>query len=282
MEDAAVSCGDSHALNSSFEEFDESEKILAYHQSLIYEAKIIKKETRGEQEMFLIHYQGWKDRWDEWVDSSRIMKYNNENRKFAEDLKTEFKKLVSKVPPFQKSKKRKTDFLTEENPRQLVVIELPQAIRKRLLQDSDYISQKFLVTIPKSPSVTDIFNNFIASCSTLEKDQQEKLREGLNGIKLYFNQCLGHFLLYRFEKRQYCETLKLYQTKSIVDLYGIEHLLRFLVIFPHKLHDARIEGEALQILRATTVHLITHLVKNLSELVPSYEAATPPYIRLAS
>jgi len=233
--------------------------------------------------MFLIHYQGWKDRWDEWVDISRIMKYNNENRKFAEDLKTEFKKFVSKVPPKEKekSKKRKTE-LTEETPRQMVNIELPALIRKRLLQDSEYISLKFLVTIPKSPSVTDIFNNFIASCSTLEKEQQEKLREGLNGIKLYFNQCLGHFLLYRFEKRQYCETLKLYQTKSIVDLYGIEHLLRFLVIFPHKLHDARIEGEALQILRATTVQLITHLVKNLSELVPSYEAATPPYIRLAS
>jgi mortality factor 4-like protein 1 len=65
-------------------EFEEGEKVLAYHQSLIYEAKILKKEFRslplskgGEMKAFyLVHYQGWKEKWDEWVDSSRLLEIN--------------------------------------------------------------------------------------------------------------------------------------------------------------------------------------------------------------
>eukprot|EP01113_Clastostelium_recurvatum_P034526 TRINITY_DN4693_c0_g1_i3.p1 TRINITY_DN4693_c0_g1~~TRINITY_DN4693_c0_g1_i3.p1 ORF type:complete len:349 (+),score=65.25 TRINITY_DN4693_c0_g1_i3:238-1284(+) len=94
--------------------FSENEKVLAFHQGMIYEAKVQKatftaekpvkdplrtpvtaaslEESQGPpQWWYLLHYQGWNDRWDEWVDASRLLKYNDENKqlqaKMAEDHK---------------------------------------------------------------------------------------------------------------------------------------------------------------------------------------------------
>ena len=35
---------------------------------------------------YLIHYHGWADRFDEWVDESRILKYTEENQKIQESM----------------------------------------------------------------------------------------------------------------------------------------------------------------------------------------------------
>jgi len=37
------------------------EKVLVFHLGNLYDAKILKIEN----ERYFIHYQGWKDRWDE-------------------------------------------------------------------------------------------------------------------------------------------------------------------------------------------------------------------------
>ena len=33
---------------------------------------------QGREQPYLIHYQGWKERYDDWVDSARIQKYDKE------------------------------------------------------------------------------------------------------------------------------------------------------------------------------------------------------------
>jgi len=81
--------------------FEEGEKIRAYHQGLIYEGKILRIENRldpessrlGERKLFFfLHYNGWKERWDEWVDESRILKYNEDNLKIQVALVFHFLK----------------------------------------------------------------------------------------------------------------------------------------------------------------------------------------------
>lgn len=88
-------------------EFRPNAVVYAYHGPLIYEAKILKtrrandshvlnsegkKESMEEnpkltkwvdllsQNTYLLHYQGWNSKWDEWVTSERILEYNEENK----------------------------------------------------------------------------------------------------------------------------------------------------------------------------------------------------------
>ncbi|PWN52642.1 NuA4 histone acetyltransferase complex, Eaf3/MRG15 subunit [Violaceomyces palustris] len=63
------------------------EKTLCFHGPLIYQAKVLKAEKwSGDDNAsgqtgphYLVHYQGWKQTWDEWVPESRLLKLNDEN-----------------------------------------------------------------------------------------------------------------------------------------------------------------------------------------------------------
>ena len=57
-----------------FEEYDVGERILCYHEFLIYEGKVLQRKTlsSNKQMQYFIHYRGWDEIWDEWV---RILIY---------------------------------------------------------------------------------------------------------------------------------------------------------------------------------------------------------------
>ncbi|SPO28173.1 related to Chromo domain protein MRG15 [Ustilago trichophora] len=67
--------------------YSDNEKVLCFHGPLIYSAKIRKAEKwTGEDNVtgqvgphYLVHYDGWKKTWDEWVPETRLLKYNDEN-----------------------------------------------------------------------------------------------------------------------------------------------------------------------------------------------------------
>jgi len=65
----------------------EGERVLAYHRELLYEAKVMKRERRIDPDTneldyaYYLHYNGWNDRFNEWVDPSRMLKYNDDNKK---------------------------------------------------------------------------------------------------------------------------------------------------------------------------------------------------------
>lgn len=48
--------------------FTVGEKVLVFHLGNLYDAKILKVEN----ERYFIHYQGWKDRWDEVSQRKKI------------------------------------------------------------------------------------------------------------------------------------------------------------------------------------------------------------------
>lgn len=67
--------------------FQEGEKVLCYHGSLLYEAKCLKVDTvRSGEFLYFIHYNGWSKNWDEWVPLKRVLKLNEENLKKQEEL----------------------------------------------------------------------------------------------------------------------------------------------------------------------------------------------------
>ena len=69
----------SRKANRKFK-FAENEKLLCYQGPLIYEAKCLQAEVRNnDKHFYLVHYSGWNKHWDEWVDESRVLKYNEAN-----------------------------------------------------------------------------------------------------------------------------------------------------------------------------------------------------------
>lgn len=119
--------------------FDIGGKCLAFHGPLLYEAKILrsydgetKKMTNLEDEnsesndvevpeelkdedCYLIHYQGWKSTWDEWIGHDRIREYNDENIQLRKDLIQEARE--SKKQEQLKKKKRKAGSQNEDSKR---------------------------------------------------------------------------------------------------------------------------------------------------------------------
>ncbi|KAJ2161992.1 Esa1p-associated factor [Coemansia sp. RSA 552] len=68
-------------------QFKANERILCFHGPLLYEAKVMKAEVWDGSNPdapepgphYFVHYKGWKQTWDEWVDESRALKFNEEN-----------------------------------------------------------------------------------------------------------------------------------------------------------------------------------------------------------
>ncbi|XP_026423502.1 uncharacterized protein LOC113319469 isoform X1 [Papaver somniferum] len=79
-----------HQTDPSPLSFFEGERILAYHDPLIYEAKVVTVEIKNPYDNtkeYLIHYKGWNKKWDEWVGVERLLKFTEENKKLQEELK---------------------------------------------------------------------------------------------------------------------------------------------------------------------------------------------------
>ncbi|KAG8994507.1 Esa1p-associated factor, partial [Tulasnella sp. 427] len=76
-----------------------NEIVLCYHGPLLYEAKVMKAAYWDETttktgvlgEHYFIHYKGWKQTWDEWVPSSRVLKFNETNRAHQKSLNEQVK-----------------------------------------------------------------------------------------------------------------------------------------------------------------------------------------------
>merc|ERR1712096_23279 len=58
-------------------------RVMAFHDPLIYEGKVVKYEDRSAQaddvHWYQIHYLGWSKKWDEWVPEKFVMEFNDES-----------------------------------------------------------------------------------------------------------------------------------------------------------------------------------------------------------
>ncbi|VVC37212.1 Hypothetical protein CINCED_3A010625 [Cinara cedri] len=101
--------------------FNEGERLFVYYKKEIYEGMC--KETRwsidNSQPEFLIHYIGWKNKWDEWMDEDQLLKWTDVNyiyyrrakaarMKYSKESKN-FNYLISKKRKQVERKKGKVD-----------------------------------------------------------------------------------------------------------------------------------------------------------------------------
>ncbi|XP_014498559.1 protein MRG2 [Vigna radiata var. radiata] len=259
--------------------YAEGEKLLVNHSNHLYIAKVRKVEyNNAEGWQFLVHYDGWKKSWDEWVGMDRLMKPTEENmrKKRALDEKHGIGK-NPKVPrgPLAKSKstnvsrgrKRRNEPVIKPkialDPDKLVTIQIPPTLKKQLLDDCEFINHLGkLVKLPRSPNVKDILKNYfdyrLKKCGSMA----DSVEEIMKGLCRYFDKALPVMLLYKTERQQYQEACPANVFPSAI--YGAEHLLRLFVKLPELLFHASIEEETLTELRAQLLDFLRFLQKNHS------------------
>ncbi|EIW52852.1 MRG-domain-containing protein [Trametes versicolor FP-101664 SS1] len=240
----------------SAQTFTVNERVLCYHGPLIYEAKVLKTETWDASNTqsgvvgphYYVHYKGWKQTWDEWVDASRLLKFNETNIGLQKALQSQSQAAQaasassSKAAKAQSGKdvagasgrgglggrkdgargtKRGRD--EDEGTRKPEMkLNVPETLKVLLVDDWEAVTKNNqLVGLPRKPSTIDVLEDFkqhvlAQGASTQLKDPKILLPTIIAGLQTYFDRALGANLLYRFERPQYAEIRKKYVTGPTV------------------------------------------------------------------
>lgn len=255
--------------------FIEGEKVLVYHGSRIYDAKVIRTQFRTNEWKCFVHYLGWNKKWDEWLCLDRLMKYTEENVKQQQFL--EKKDGTDKNPKLShtsqtilksyngtRGKKRKNDSIIKGAIRmEELVIQMPRALRKQLVDDCESVTHLGkLVKLPRTPNVDDILKKYLEYRSKSDDLKAHSVEEILKGLCCYFDKALPVMLLYKNERQQYEKAIA--DNVSPSSVYGAEHLLRLFVKLPELLVDANIEEETSKELLQRLADFLKFLHKNQS------------------
>lgn len=265
------------------------ELIFAFHHSFLYEAKILETEVRAETDKstgvtvnkpyYNIHYQGWKDRWDEWVDHSRMLKHNPSSVLMRNKLLEE---VINSKTAAKKGKSRSKRKAAELRHKNVTPIDMPAKLQKRLVRDQRLVASKCLVPLPREPTVAQILSGYKAQLKEGEQQEGEREVEVVDGIQKYFDAALGSLLLYRFERIQYAEAIKSFAGKRMSEVYGAEHLLRLFAQLPELVAEAGIDEEGRLYIKEKGEAILDYIKENRKTmLLKDYEESSPVYRRMA-
>lgn len=123
--------------------------------------------------------------------------------------------------------------------RPAVKINVPDHLKSILVDDWEYVTKNLSLTpVPNPHPVFEILDTYFEEKKgqrRLGSPEADILEEVVEGMKDYFNDCLGKILLYRFEREQYFEVrqsidkgLEGFKDKSVGEIYGAEHLCRLI------------------------------------------------------
>jgi mortality factor 4-like protein 1 len=217
------------------------EHCLCYHGPLIYEVKVLKVqyfELSGSPSgipgpHYFVHYKGWKQTWDEFVAPGRLLKYNEENVRLRDRLKEQREAEIAAAAVASGSHggakgksgtkdgagaRRAKDGVTARgtkrareddgdatyhHPRRVEMkLTIPETLKSQLVDDWENVTNKnMLVTLPRSPSVEEILQEFEEHIKKTKppnvmnmKEPMKTLQTIVTGLRMYFDRALGgHF-----------------------------------------------------------------------------------------
>lgn len=261
-----------------------------------------KQEELMNVDTYYLHYQGWKSKWDEWVTLERILENNEENRYKKKELDQLTKRkrtapspaatlnsstngTASKDKKVERKVKKQKQGAKKGNPH--LHLEFNNQLKYLLVDDWEYITKdKKIIELPSKNPVSHIIKEYSEYRKTNlnDKVQLDVLDEVLLGLELYFNKSLSLNLLYKYENLQYLELLKedkINTTTHQSEVYGIEHFLRLMILFPGLISDTTMDGVSISVLMNEITEILSFLTKNLTEYTNNYIYASPQYDSLA-
>lgn len=296
-------------------------KVLAYHGPLIYEAKVMKvheknkyyvENLEGRQEplsetdfpmdllkddAYLLHYKGWKLKWDEWVGNTRVMEYNDHNLKVKKEVyakfREQFKKPTTPQPQTNGSStktegkggsKRKSAAKQEIKPKRKkldIILPMPDKLKYLLVDDWEFVTKdRKIISLPVEKPISVILKEYAeykAANDTLPEDLNVS-NEIQTGILAYFNQAVRLILLYKYERLQYGNLIK--ENGSDIDLceyYGMEHLLRLFVSLPGLVGQTSMESPSITVMMNHVKQILMYLEQNYDSYLNNYDDTSPAY-----
>lgn len=261
--------------------FKENDLVLARHGPLQYLAKVLDADVNKG---YLIHYDGWNSRWDEWVTPDRVVPNTEENKKKAAELKRDIyakAKRSSSVASTSTTgssskKKRESAAVAEdvEEPQEEeaneatanVRLVLSDEIKTLVIRDWEQLTQnKKLCILPKpeEKSVERIMKDFTSS-----KKSAAVFNQIAQGILVYFDKALPSVLLYRSEKAQYDKLKADNPLKRNCQLFGGEHLLRLFVRLPQLLMSTDLDDSETKQLCSRLQDMLRFLSKKAGDYFP--------------
>ncbi|ORZ40501.1 MRG-domain-containing protein [Catenaria anguillulae PL171] len=310
-----------HGVTDGQAQYSTNERVLCYHRSLIYEAKILR--TRKEDDgsaRYLVHYKGWNSKWDEWVASDRMLKDTPVNRQLQAQIAEEQakqgidKRALPSALGFTREKKdeggrpvkkeragasnkassraaaaeapRQQGQTPHDQPRQSpITLTFPDSLKAYLVDDWAKISNQMLVPLPCNKTVATILHLYAQQRlehSDPDGRDADFVNETVAGIRSYFDHALGNMLLYRFERLQLQEVLREFGDQPMSAIYGFEHLLRLFVELPRLMSHTKIDGEPAMMLNRQLNDFLEWLAANLDKFrAPMYDNAPSAYINVA-
>ncbi|KAI9505207.1 MRG-domain-containing protein [Coemansia spiralis] len=291
--------------------FKPNERILCFHGPLLYEAKVVKAEMWDGRDAdasdpgphYFVHYKGWKQTWDEWVDESRALKFNEENLAKQKALKQAALQARGQAQQHEdRERKRVVPAAAEESQTcpgvereeggqkgPEVKLPIPNALKAQLVDDWERITKdKLLVPLPRDPSVAQMLMQYQESRRAAKDKRKgahrddEIVDEVIDGLKVYFDRALGNILLYRFERYQYKQMREKFPDKPLSEIYGAEHLLRLFVQLPNLIAHTNMDDDAVQLLKENLSDILKYMHKYAKTLfAEEYENASPAYVAIA-
>lgn len=267
------------------------ERVLVPHTDKFYVAKVTKCEKREDGWYYLLHYQGWNKKWDEWVEAGGLTKYDvklvtvSETNTAANEGPVSVPERADVSDSAAVGAKRKADYVVTptvaavSNPPVKLELPLPPELRQVLIADWERCTKGNLRPLHHRPTVADIVAGYVAAAKKpgTKKDTAHDIDEELaEGLITFFDKGLPQMLLYASERQQYDDLIA--QQAQAADnpapivpstLYGGEHLLRLLTKLPMLLPVTNLPAENYNTLQIRLMEFVKHLQTHKSVFMKS-------------
>ena len=261
--------------------FSKDQSVLAYHGPLIYQATVLDRVAKDALEgnarlrLYLVHYNGWNAHWDEWVAESRVLPDSAANVVLQKERVKEFQRAHKRRMINKEADGAKRQKAAEDTPLQDVreSLRLPHSMKLKLLEDWERITrERKLVPLPRSPCISELLEEFLQTKA--KRSSHERLYgEVVDGMRSYFNQALSSLLLYKYERKQFRDLKEEHKAKPLVEIYGVEHLLRLYVKLPELLAQCSMQREHMTVLVSKLIELLKFIQVSRTPHSPSFPTA---------
>lgn len=279
--------------------FEVNEIVVVLDRGRYYESKILKVECYSQVWKYFVHFQGWKRRWDCWMDESLIFKHDDEGKEMLKLSKLKAKRESNvttsrsdrNITILNSNEKRTLDISLEERRRKkrllqtdmiddtdmsfsVMNLQIPLTLKKHMVDEWKIVTNPpfRVLSLPRPRTVSMLLEDFLASKKPkVGEEVLQKHRELLHGLKAYFDKALPLILLYRQERTQYQDFLEKCSSsgrKMIPsDVYGLEHLLRLFVRLPSLSSQATIVPSDTNFVHAKLVEFLKFVQKNSTSIL---------------